>query len=178
MALRKVRTEDDLILRKISKEVKEIDEKILILLDDMADTMNEENGVGLAAVQVGMLKRIFIAMFDGENITECINPVVIKKDGEQVGAEGCLSLPGKSGYCRRPLEVVLQYTDRSGERYEIQLQGYAAVMCMHEYDHLDGVLYSDHILSDDEVEEYRAIYGGLDDEYEEEYDDEDLAELE
>ncbi len=170
MALRKVRLENDPILRKISKEVKIIDPKIIELLDDMADTMNEENGVGLAAVQVGILKRIFIAVFDGENITECINPVIVKREGEQVGSEGCLSIPGETGYCRRPENVVLQFTDREGNRYEMQLSGFAAVVCMHEYDHLDGILYADHKFTEEEIEAYEKEYGPLE-EYEDEEDE-------
>ncbi len=168
MATRQVRIEGDSILRKISKEVTAIDKKIIELLDDMADTMEVENGVGLAAVQVGVLKRIFIACFDGENITECINPVVTKKEGEQVGSEGCLSIPGASAYCRRPLSVELEYTDRNGDRFALELNGFPAVICMHEYDHLDGILYADNTLSEEEVEEYRRLHGGLDDEFEDE----------
>ncbi len=168
MAIRKVRVDGDSILRKISKEVTEIDGKIIELLDDMAETMEVENGVGLAAVQVGVLKRIFIACFDGEEITECINPVVSKKEGEQVGSEGCLSIPGESAYCRRPMSVVLEYTDREGDRYEMELNGFPAVICMHEYDHLDGILYADNTLTDEEVEEYRRIHGQLDDEFDDE----------
>ncbi len=129
--------------------------------------MDLAEGVGLAAVQVGVLKRIFLACFDGETVTECINPVIIKKEGEQVGSEGCLSLPNKTGYCRRPLVVTLQYTDRNNERFEVELEDFGAVVCMHEYDHLDGTLYADHMLSDEEVEELEAMYGDLDEEMEE-----------
>ncbi len=159
MAIRTIRTEEDAILRKISKEVTEIDEKIIELLDDMKETMFATNGVGLAAVQVGALKRIFVACFDEyseEGVTECINPVIIEFDGEQIGEEGCLSLPNKSGVRKRPYCVTLEYTDRNGDRYKAVLEDYPAVICMHEFEHLDGKLYVDELLNEEELAEYKA----------------------
>lgn len=157
MAIRKIRTEEDPILRKMSKEVDKIDNKIIQLLDDMRETMFEEDGVGLAAVQVGVLKRIFIACFgeySDENIFECINPVIYDQSGEQIGPEGCLSVPDKSFYRKRPKTVVLRYTDRNGDKSTIELTGFNAVLCMHEYEHLNGRLYTDDLLSKDELDEY------------------------
>ncbi len=172
MAIRNIRVEEDQILRKTSKEVTEIDDKIIELLDDMRETMDEANGVGLAAVQVGVLKRIFIACFDGEEVTECINPVVTKMDGHQVGTEGCLSIPNTPfAYRKRPMEVTLEYTDREGVRYEVELDGFGAVVCMHEFDHLDGKLYIDDTMTDEEVAEYKKEFGDF-----EEDEDEVVAE--
>ncbi len=168
MALRNIREEQDPILRKISKEVVEIDDKIIQLLDDMLETMDEANGVGLAAVQVGILKRIFIACFDGETPVECINPVIVKMDGEQIGEEGCLSVPNKVGFRKRPYSVTLEYTDREGDRYAVDLEDFGAVVCMHEFEHLDGKLYNDELLSDDELVEYKKTL-----EAEEEFEDEE-----
>lgn len=174
MAIRNIRTEEDPILRKVSKEVTIIDGKIIELLDDMKETMNEADGVGLAAVQVGVLKRIFLACFDQINVTECINPVIVKIDGEQIGEEGCLSLPNKSALRKRPLSVVLQYTDRNGDRYEANLSEFGAVVCMHEFEHLDGKLYVDNVLTEEEEIEYRKMLEELEQaENEEDYYEED-----
>lgn len=159
MAIRTIRTEEDSILRIKSKEVKVIDEKIIELLDDMKETMFEANGVGLAAVQVGVLKRIFIACFDEyseDAVTECINPIIVSCEGEQTGEEGCLSLPNKSGVRKRPYAVTLQYTDRNGETFEVQLEDFSAVICMHEFEHLNGKLYVDELLSEEELLEYKS----------------------
>lgn len=153
MAIRKLRFEEDPILRKISKEVTVFDEKLITLLDDMKETLATEDGVGLACVQVGILKRIFIADFGDDCITECINPVIIEKSGEQVGSEGCLSIPDKSGYCNRPTYVKLRYFDRFGNEMEAILEDFNAVICMHEYDHLDGILYIDNLVDAPEGEE-------------------------
>ena len=118
MAYRKVRTEEDEVLRKVSKEVKKFDESLWALLDDMADTMYEENGVGLAAPQVGILKRIFVIDI-GEGLIEFINPTVIATEGEQFGEEGCLSVPNKYGNVRRPNYVKMRAQDRNGNFFEI-----------------------------------------------------------
>lgn len=142
MAVRKVRTDGDDILRKKSKPVVSINDRILTLLDDMAETMYEYDGVGLAAPQVGVLKRICV-IDEGEGLKELINPKIISTSGEQDGSEGCLSLPETSGMVKRPEHVVCRAMNRKGEVYEIEAQGLLARAICHEIDHLDGVLYTD-----------------------------------
>lgn len=155
MAIRNIRVEGEEILRKKCKEVKEITPKIIELLDDMADTLYEANGVGLAAPQVGMLKRIVVIDI-GEGLYELINPVILEQSGEQTGNEGCLSIPGKMGVVTRPNYVKAEATNRDGERYIIEGEGLMARAICHELDHLEGVLYADHVegeLQDVEEEE-------------------------
>ncbi len=155
MAIRMIRTAGEEILRKRCKEVKEITPKIIELLDDMRDTLYEANGVGLAAPQVGMLKRIVIIDI-GEGLYELINPIILEKSGEQTGNEGCLSLPGKMGIVTRPNYVKAEATNRNGERYIIEGEELMARAICHELDHLDGILYSDFVegeLEDVETEE-------------------------
>lgn len=142
MAIRMIRTEGEDILRKKGKEVKEITPKIIELLDDMADTLYESNGVGLAAPQVGILKRIVIIDI-GEGLYELINPVILEKSGEQTGNEGCLSIPGKMGVVTRPNYVKAEATNRDGEKYIIEGTELMARAICHELDHLDGILYAD-----------------------------------
>ena len=142
MAYRKVRTEEDEVLRKVSKEVKNFDEALWTLLDDMADTMYEENGVGLAAPQIGILKRIFVIDI-GEGLIEFINPEVITTEGEQFGEEGCLSVPNKYGNVRRPNYVKMRAMDRHGNLFEVEGTELMARAMLHENDHLDGKLYVD-----------------------------------
>ncbi|MBE6022383.1 MAG: peptide deformylase [Cellulosilyticum sp.] len=142
MAYRKVRTEQDEVLRKVSKEVKKFDESLWNLLDDMADTMYEENGVGLAAPQVGILKRIFVIDI-GEGLIEFINPVVVATEGEQFGEEGCLSVPNTYGNVRRANYVKMRAQDRNGNFFEIEGTELMARAMLHENDHLDGRLYVD-----------------------------------
>ena len=142
MAYRKVRTEEEEVLRKVSKEVKQFDETLWNLLDDMADTMYEENGVGLAAPQVGILKRIFVIDI-GEGLIEFINPEVILTEGEQFGEEGCLSVPNKYGNVRRPNYVKMRAKDRNGNYFEVEGTELMARAMLHENDHLDGRLYID-----------------------------------
>ncbi len=142
MAYRKVRTEEDDVLRKVSKEVKKFDEALWALLDDMADTMYEENGVGLAAPQIGILKRIFVIDI-GEGLIEFINPEVVATEGEQFGEEGCLSVPNKYGNVRRPNFVKMRALDRHGNAFEIEGTELMARAMLHENDHLDGKLYVD-----------------------------------
>lgn len=142
MAYRKVRTEEDEVLRKVSKEVKKFDEALWALLDDMADTMYEENGVGLAAPQIGILKRIFVIDI-GEGLIEFINPEVLTTEGEQFGEEGCLSVPNKYGNVRRPNYVKMRALDRHGNTFEVEGTELMARAMLHENDHLDGRLYVD-----------------------------------
>ena len=130
-------------MRKISKPVKEFDERLHILLDDMADTMYKADGAGLSAVQVGVLKRAFVIDV-GKGIVEFINPELIKSSGKnKIKEEGCLSVPGKYGYVDRPETVWVKYQDRFGNMVEDKLKGYAAKAFCHEYDHLDGILFID-----------------------------------
>lgn len=144
MAKRLIREEGDPVLRKNAKTVKEIDEKIITLLDDMAETMYDANGVGLAAPQVGILKKICVIDI-GEGLYEIINPEILEQSGEQTGNEGCLSVPGKAGEVTRPNYVKVEYTNRDGERITVEGEGLLARALCHEIDHLSGVLYIDKV---------------------------------
>ena len=151
MAIRTIRFGNDEILRKKSKEVKEIDSKILNLLDDMAETMYNSQGVGLAAPQVGVLKRV-VVIDVGDGLIELINPVVVETKGEVVFNEACLSFPGKTGKVIRPEYTKVEALDRNGEKIVVEGEELLAVALCHETDHLDGVLYVDKII-DDELED-------------------------
>lgn len=144
MAIRIIREEEDPILRKISKKVEKVDEKIHILLEDMAETMYHADGVGLAAPQVGILKRI-ITIDIGDGLIELINPEIIETKGEKCDTEGCLSLPGKSGDVIRPKEVKVKGLNRAGEEIIIQGSDLLARALCHEIDHLNGILFTDRI---------------------------------
>lgn len=145
MALRQIRKDGDEILRKKSKEVKEITPSILTLLDDMAETMYHAEGVGLAAPQVGVLKRI-VVIDVGDGIIELINPEIIEEEGEQIGAEGCLSIPGLSGEVKRPQRVKVKALNRHGEEIILEGEGLLSVAFCHEIDHLNGVLFTDKVI--------------------------------
>ena len=143
MAIRKVLTEEDETLRKKSKTVVDFDNRLHDLLDDMKDTMYKYEGAGLAAVQVGILKRVFI-MDTGNGLKECINPVLLKSEGiNKVKVEGCLSVPGKCGLVERPEKVWVEYYDRNGQKVNKKFTGFEAKCFCHESDHLDGILYID-----------------------------------
>ena len=143
MAIRKVLTEEDETLRKKSKTVVDFDESLHFLLDDMHETMKKYEGAGLAAVQVGVLKRAFV-MDTGNGLRECINPKIIKEEGiNKVKVEGCLSVPGKCGYVERPDKVWVEYQDRNGQKQTKKFTGFEAKCFCHESDHLDGILYID-----------------------------------
>lgn len=142
MAKRTIRLGNDEVLRKISKPVKEITKNVITLLDDMADTMYEANGVGLAAPQVGILKRIVIIDI-GDGLIEMINPELLEVKGEQTGEEGCLSLPGRCSIVTRPNYAKAKAMNRLGEEFVIEGEGLMARAICHELDHLDGVLYID-----------------------------------
>ena len=144
MALRNVRELGDPCLRKVCKEVKNINARTKILIDDMLDTMYEANGVGLAAPQVGVLKRIVVIDI-GDGPIIMINPEIIEKDGEQTGYEGCLSLPGKSGVVTRSNHVVVRAYDENMELYELEGTELLARAIQHECDHLDGIMYVDKV---------------------------------
>lgn len=143
MALRQIRYDGDDILRKKCKEVKEINERTLTLIDDMFDTMYDANGVGLAAPQVGILKRIVVIDVDYETPLVLINPVILERDGEQTGDEGCLSLPGKVATVTRPNHVICKCFNEEMEEIIIEGEGLLARAICHELDHLEGVLYKD-----------------------------------
>ncbi len=154
MALLNIITEKDPTLRKKSRPVTEITDRILTLLDDMAETMRDAEGVGLAAVQVGVLRRVVVIETEPGELIELINPVIVKKSGKQRTYEGCLSLPGKCGITERPMDVTVEALDRRGNRIIINGSGLLAKAFCHEIDHLDGILYSDvaeHMLTDEEI---------------------------
>lgn len=155
MALRKVRIEGDSILRKKSREIEKIDDRIRILLDDMIETMDIENGVGLAAPQVGILRRAVVINMrtKGFKPLKMLNPRIIDKSKNlQINLEGCLSVPNQSGYVKRPTWIKLEYLDENGEKQELLAKDYFAVCVNHELDHLDGVLYIDKTLNEDDEE--------------------------
>lgn len=137
---------DNETLRKKSREVEKIDERIITLLDDMAETMYDANGVGLAAPQVGVLKRVVIIDV-GDGLIELINPVITYKKGEQINPEGCLSVPGKSGTVARPEKVKVRALNRHGEEINIDADGLLAIALCHEIDHLSGTIYTDHVIA-------------------------------
>ncbi|MGL4800278.1 MAG: peptide deformylase [Cellulosilyticaceae bacterium] len=147
MAIRTIRTEGEAILRKASKKVDKFDAQLAELLDDMRDTMYEAEGVGLAAPQIGLLKRIFVIDI-GEGVIEFINPEVVAVDGEQFGEEGCLSVPKKYGHVRRPYTVTMRAQNRLGEWFEITGEELMARAMLHENDHLEGKLFIDLVEGD------------------------------
>lgn len=142
MAIRVIRTEEDPVLRKISKPVKEVTPKIVTLIDDMLDTMYEAMGVGLAAPQVGILKRI-VVIDVGDGPIILINPEIIEKSGEQTGDEGCLSVPGMSGQVTRPDHVKVKALNEDMEEVVYEGEGLLARAFCHELDHLDGHMYTE-----------------------------------
>jgi len=154
MALRTLRLNDDEILRKKARPVSEINEKILTLLDDMLETMRDIDGVGIAAPQVGVLRRVAVIDMgeDGDGVIELINPEIIKSEGSQINVEACLSLPDERAYVERPEKVVVRALDRNGDLCEYEGSGFLAVAFCHEIDHLDGILYTDKALDDEIVE--------------------------
>jgi len=151
MAIRTIRFGNDEILRKKSKEVKEINEKIITLLEDMAETMYNAEGVGLAAPQVGVLKRVVVIDI-GDGLIELINPVVVETRGERVFNEACLSFPGKTGKVIRPEYTKVEALNRNGEKIVVEGEELLAVALCHETEHLDGILYIDKIIDDEDLE--------------------------
>ena len=145
MALRNIREMGDDILNKKCKPVKEVNERTLDLIDDMFETMYEANGVGLAAPQVGILKRIVVIDTTGEDPILLINPVIVETSGEQTGQEGCLSVPGKSGQVTRPNYVKVLAYDENMEQFELEGTELLARAICHELDHLDGHLYVERV---------------------------------
>ena len=142
MGLRKILDDKDPALHKVCRPVEKFDGKLHKLLDDMAQTLQEANGVGLAAPQVGILRRVVI-VDTGEEILELVNPVMLETDGEQIGAEGCLSVPGKYGLVKRPYIAKVRAQDRYGEWFEAEGEELIARCFCHELDHLDGIIYTE-----------------------------------
>ena len=156
MGLRKILTDKDPALHKVCKPVTNFDNKLFKLLDDMRDTLIESGGVGLAAPQVGILRRVVlvdVGMEENE-IVEFINPEMIETDGEQYGAEGCLSVPGKYGLVKRPMYAKVRAQDRNGDWFEAEGEELIARCFCHELDHLDGIVYTevmDRFLTEEEL---------------------------
>ena len=156
MAILNIIKEGEPTLRKKCREVTEITPRIITLLDDMRETLRDANGCGLAAPQVGVLRRVVIVDTEETGTVELINPEIIKKEGKQEELEGCLSIPGKWGYTNRPMKVTVRAMNRKGETFTITGEGLAARAFCHELDHLEGVLFSDnavHMLTPEEMEE-------------------------
>ncbi len=143
MALLNIVTDEDPILRRISRKVEEITPRIITLLDDMRDTLHKAEGAGLAAVQVGVLRRIALVEVEEGNTIELINPEIIEKSGSQNEVEGCLSLPHQWGVTDRPMKVTVRAMNRHGEIFTIKGEGLLARALCHEIDHLDGRLFTD-----------------------------------
>lgn len=142
MAIRSVVQVGDEVLRQKCFPVEVFDEKLWALLDDMKDTVKKEEGAGLAAPQVGILRRAVVVDVE-EGFFEFVNPEIIAQSGEQNGWEGCLSVRGKQGVVSRPMKVTLRYYDRQGEKHVLKAKGFFARAICHELDHLDGILYID-----------------------------------
>ena len=154
MALRKILTDKDPALHKVCKPVTSFDNKLHVLLDDMRDTLIDSGGVGLAAPQVGILRRV-VLVDTGDEILELINPELVETSGEQEGAEGCLSVPGKYGWVKRPYYATVRAQDRDGNWFEAEGEELIARCFCHELDHLDGILYTqimDRFLTRDELD--------------------------
>ncbi len=145
MATRNILKMGDPLLRKISKPVESFDFKLHQLLDDMEDTLHSVGGLGLAAPQVGILRRVCIVEYD-EKLYELVNPVLIKSSGKCVDNEGCLSVPGFRGLVERPESIKVEYFDRNGKKHHQCAEGYFARVFLHEMDHLDGILFADKMI--------------------------------
>ncbi len=152
MAIRGIVKEGDEALTKKCREVTEFNERLSVLIDDMFDTMYEANGVGLAAPQVGILRRI-VVIDVGEGPIELVNPVIIASSGKQKAVEGCLSCPGIYGYTKRPMHVKVRAQDRKGVFHEYEGEDLLARAFCHEIDHLDGILFRSHVVEYVNVED-------------------------
>ena len=156
MALLNILKEGEEALRKKSRPLDKITERTCTLLDDMLETMRNADGVGLAAPQVGVLRRVVLVETDETGLLEFINPVIVEREGEQEELEGCLSIPGKWGYTHRPMKVTVRALDRNGNEFTVTGEGLCARAFCHEIDHLDGTLFTDNavrMLSPEEIEE-------------------------
>lgn len=146
MALREIVKFGEDILRKKCREVTKYDEKLSILLDDMVETLQSADGVGLAAPQVGLLRRVIVIdLHDGKGALEFVNPVIVDQKGNQVGNEGCLSAPGEWCQVERPMKVTVKAFDRHGKEFTITGEGLLARVLCHETDHLEGILFTDRV---------------------------------
>ncbi len=145
MAIRQIRLAGDPILYKVCKEVKKMTPMLQTLVEDMLDTMYEANGVGLAAPQVGVLKRIAVVDI-GDGPFVLVNPVILEEEGEQTADEGCLSIPGKAGQVTRPNRVVMRAYDENMLEYEVEAEELLARAFCHEVEHLDGHMYTEHVV--------------------------------
>ncbi|MGI6279154.1 MAG: peptide deformylase [Acutalibacteraceae bacterium] len=144
MAIRNIVKIGDDVLRKVCRTQLKFDDKLATLLDDMAETMYSAEGVGLAAPQVGVLRRVCVVDV-GDGLIELVNPVIIEKSGSQIGTEGCLSIPDRYEEVERPMNVTVRAQDRKGNTFTISAEGFKARALCHEIDHLDGILYLDRL---------------------------------
>ena len=151
MGIRNIRVNDDPILKKVSRPVEVFDERLFVLLDDMKDTLYKADGCGLAAVQVGVLKRVVLVDV-GDGLIELINPEIIEQEGEQFEVEGCLSIPGKNGITKRPMSVKVKAQNRNGQWCQYKGEGLKARAFCHEIDHLDGHLYTERLAPQEVIE--------------------------
>ena len=157
MALRKIALQGEPCLTKVCRPVTEFNDRLHVLLDDLADTLEDSGGVGLAAPQVGVLRRVCVVLDEEDQLIELVNPEIIHTEGEQTGLEGCLSVPGKYGEVTRPEIVRVRAQDRDGNWFEVEDEGLTARCFCHEIEHLDGHLFVEHIdhfLSDEELRDY------------------------
>ncbi len=143
MALRNIVLEGDPILRKRCRPVDQVNDRIRMILDDMVETMREYHGVGLAAPQIGMMRRMFVAEPEEGRVYCFVNPELVEVRGSQTGDEGCLSVPGYQGTVERPEKIRIRGLDREGNQQEYEFKGFDAVVMTHELDHLEGILYTD-----------------------------------
>ena len=157
MALRKIALQGETCLSKVCRPVTDFNSRLHTLLDDLADTLADSGGVGLAAPKVGVLRRVCVVLDEEDQLIELVNPEIIRTEGEQTGLEGCLSVPGKWGIVTRPNRVRVRAQDRDGDWFEAEAEGLTARAFCHEIEHLDGHLFIEHIdhfLTDEELKEY------------------------
>jgi len=146
MAIRTIRTDEDPVLRKKARVIDQVDSKLQGLIEDMIETMYDADGVGLAAPQVGILKRVVVIdIYDETGVKVLVNPEIVSEEGEQEEVEGCLSLPGKAGVVKRPAKVTVKALNENGEAFTIEGTGLLARALCHEIDHLNGVLFTDKV---------------------------------
>ena len=171
MAIRNIREDGDEVLRKVCKPVTKMTDRLSQLIDDMFETMYEANGVGLAAPQVGVLRRIVVIDTMEDNPIVLVNPEIVEEDGEQTGPEGCLSLPGLQGDVTRPQHVICKALDRNMNEITVEGEDLLARAICHELDHLDGILYKD--LAIDGLYKVEPIEPEEDEEADEDYEEEE-----
>ncbi|MBQ6795131.1 MAG: peptide deformylase [Clostridia bacterium] len=153
MAIREIRLEGDPCLKKVCREVEKFDERLHVLLDDMKDTLIKSQGVGLAAPQVGILKRVFVIDTPDGGMVEFVNPTIVSMEGSYIDVEGCLSLPGKAGNVERPVKTTVKAFDRNGKEFEYTGEDLYSKCICHENDHLDGILYAEKVIEWLDLEE-------------------------